>query len=101
MADATTFEEAKRCPRCGHPGEEIKAARSMQPRDGGKLYTIFCRWEGCEWENTGWAVQVDRNNELVTRARGEKTFPTLSNDQLSAGMRMIEDIKQQDLRGRE
>ena len=99
---ATTFEEAKQCPKCDTPGEAI-LYRKLE--DGGKLYTVFCRNARCEWADTSWAVQVDREDQLYQRpakvANKDKRFPTLTPDQLAMGQRLVEDAMQQDLRNKE
>ena len=62
MSDqGTTFEEAKRCPKCGQPGEEGKWTRG--PR-GSKVWQIWCRRELCPWYNTPWMVQVNPDGSV-------------------------------------
>lgn len=94
-----TLQEASYCPRCQKAGE-----RSLHRafRDNSKLYIIKCLNGDCSWYNTGWAVQVDSDGQVYEREIGprgmDKTFPTLSPDQLAYGQRLIEDIKGEDLR---
>lgn len=98
--ELTTFEKAKRCPKCDQPGEA--SLHKNLPR-GGKVYTVMCRNEKCRWFDTGWAVQVNPDGEVYDRTKDPmggklKTYPALSPGQLAAGQRAIEDMRGRDLR---
>lgn len=83
----TTFEEAKRCPRCKFPGEET----AVLPGDrGSKVHTLVCRTPGCPWENTNWIVQVQRDGSIPLRKTGDKDFPELPMWAQNQGRRMVE-----------
>lgn len=56
MPDASTnesqYEEAKRCPKCGQPGEVRKiepAPRSANLPAGTKIHTVYCQSTLCPW----------------------------------------------------
>jgi hypothetical protein len=57
----TTFEEAKRCPKCQVPGKDNRIVAVLRGvRDvpnGAKVHEILCVNERCEWYNTPWFVQ--------------------------------------------
>lgn len=57
----TTFEEAKRCPKCNEPGQE---AGSRSQRGGGEIKTIYCRNPRCAWNDTSWIVQVNADGSI-------------------------------------
>jgi hypothetical protein len=56
----TTYEEAKRCPKCQTPGEDRRqtSAGEALPQ-GTKIHHIYCVNERCEWYNTPWMIQVN------------------------------------------
>lgn len=75
---ATTFEEAKLCPRCKKPGEEASKVPARDMKPGTVVYVIFCRTPGCRWENTSWLIQVNPDGSIPTEdysKREKKTFP--------------------------
>lgn len=57
-----TFEEARRCPKCDKPGEDMGGRPSQ--RRGTKVHTIFCRTELCSWYNTSWLVSVNEDGTV-------------------------------------
>lgn len=61
--DATTFEEAKLCPKCEIPGEDVSTV-PVPGRPGTTVHTIFCRNEACTWNNTNWIVQVNPDGSI-------------------------------------
>lgn len=63
MSD-TTFEAAKRCPKCQEPGHQRHVERL---RDGGKVFGLECKNQVCPWYDTGWVVQVDKDGEIPDR----------------------------------
>src|SRR5689334_17122459 len=85
----TTYEEAKRCPKCETPGQET----SQRPRpDGSKLVTIFCRNERCSWCNTPWVVQVNADGSIPEATTNrEKSFPQVPDltDRTQASMERL------------
>lgn len=55
MADITTYEEAKTCPKCGKIGEVTRkeaAPRSARLAPGTEIHHITCKTELCPWYNT-------------------------------------------------
>lgn len=63
----TTFEEAKRCPKCEQPGRETSAHHGSY---GSTMYVIECANKRCPWYNTSYIVQVNADG----------TIPEPSND---------------------
>lgn len=60
MADST-YEEATRCPKCSEPGK----ARLKQPQGGGiMLHHVYCENRRCEWYNTCWIIQVNKDGSV-------------------------------------
>lgn len=81
----TTFEKAKRCPRCSNPGEVV----SIHPTDrGGKVHVIFCRTAGCKWQDTSWLVEINRDGSIPVRSPGDKEFTELTETQKQMGRDM-------------
>lgn len=79
---ATTFEEAKQCPRCGKVGEDVKTSTQHDRR--GNLVTvhyIYCRNILCIWLDTAWVIQVNADGSIPEPSafRG-KQFPTISDE---------------------
>jgi hypothetical protein len=62
----TSFEEARRCPKCKLPGED----RSTQPARGAGLqrgttvHMVYCVNDRCTWYNTCWVVQVNPDGSV-------------------------------------
>ena len=70
-----SWDEARRCPKCGHAGEET--VKSPGP-DGSKIITLRCDTTVCLWYNTTWVVQVLSDGTIPERhPGGEKTFPKI------------------------
>lgn len=74
----TTFEAAKRCPKCDLPGEDMGANPTKNPKV--KVHLIWCRNEPCEWYNTNWLVQVNEDGTVpeAYSQLGPKQYPKLS-----------------------
>lgn len=89
-----TFEEAKRCPRCDQPGEEVQTKHLGRK---GKAHVIHCKNEKCRWFNTGWVVQTDPDGNIPQREQGDrgqdKDYEARSEDQLAAQKRYWEDVE--------
>jgi hypothetical protein len=66
MTDALTpqYEEAKKCPRCGMPGEVTGRMPAPNTLPGTQLHTITCRNEGCRWYSTSWIIQVNPDGSI-------------------------------------
>lgn len=97
----TTFEIAKKCPKCHEPGEEI----SVQPAPGGngQVHVFVCRNDRCKAVDERWLVQTRPDGTVPNPERnaGNKIYNPLSNDAIAAGQRMVEDAVQKDLRDSE
>ena len=77
----TTFEEAKLCPKCSMPGEDV--ATTPAEKDPRKtIHTIYCRNDQCTWFNTPWLVQVNPDGSVpkAYEQLGAKQFPKLSQE---------------------
>jgi hypothetical protein len=84
MAD-TTFEEARRCPKCAEPGQgpirkrpisvwNSDGTRRHGITPGAMLHEFMCKNERCRWFNTSWQVQINPDGTIPppnapTRAR--------------------------------
>lgn len=71
----TTYEEAKRCPKCETPGQEV----AVKPgRRGSKIHTFRCPNHRCQWYNTDYIVQVNADGTIPDPdAYRPKNFPAL------------------------
>jgi hypothetical protein len=94
----STFEEAKRCPKCSEPGEEV--SENKAPSGDGVLKFFRCGNVRCIDVGERWVVQIRANGTVPqpTDDRGPKTFPNMSQDRLSHGMRVLEDAVGHDMR---
>lgn len=92
----TSFEEAKRCPKCELPGEDMGATPKTSPNTGKpvKVHTIFCRNDVCKWFNTSWIVQVNDDGTIPEpySQLGRKQFPAVSEE---SATRIRENIEAQ------
>lgn len=81
--EAPTFEEAKLCPKCGKPGEDMGGRPAR--RRGVKVHTIYCRTELCKWYNTSWLIQVNEDGSIPQAYSqiGEKQFPKVSQESIT------------------
>ena len=76
MADST-YEEARRCPRCQQPGVEVG---NRSGPHGSRLHTIQCRTPRCRWFNTDYVVQVNSDGSIPDPTlERPKHFPKLPN----------------------
>lgn len=71
----TTYEEAKRCPKCDQPGE----LRSDLPdKQGGRLHTFVCKTTTCKWyDQVSRVVSINPDGSVPTPTGHRKRFPTL------------------------
>lgn len=79
----TTFEEAKRCPKCERPGKDEGAKPGR--RAGVKVHTIRCETQLCRWYNTTWLVQVNEDGSIPEAYSqvGHKQFPKVSDESIT------------------
>lgn len=76
MAD-TTYEEAKRCPKCEQPGEKTKEEPARRV-PGARLHTIYCRNPKCKWYDTPYIIQVNADGTIPPpNAHRDRLFPGL------------------------
>jgi len=80
----TTFEQAKECPKCGKPGEDVETKHRWSDTQGARveLHIIFCRNPLCIWLDTNWIVQVNPDGSIpqAYSQLGPKQFPKLSQE---------------------
>jgi hypothetical protein len=71
---ATTFEEAKECPKCGKPGQDIESKATT--KKGVSVHIIECKTELCPWFETTWLIQVNADGSIPEpmSALGPKLF---------------------------
>lgn len=80
----TTFEEAKKCPICGQPGEVRRVDKKSRPQAQGgpyELHHVYCVTELCRWKDTPWWVQVNADGsipEAYSSANQDRIFPKAS-----------------------
>lgn len=105
--EEVTLDQASHCPRCGELGTIAKkdVKRHRIDHEWWDVYALLCVNSSCVWFNTGWLVSSNDRGIVYQRTQGErgidKTFRKLSPDQIAMGRRMVEDLKQQDLRDEE
>jgi phage FluMu protein Com len=58
----TTYEEAKRCPKCREPGRDTGVTR-RGPR-GSVIHTIECANPRCKWFNTAYIIQTNPDGTI-------------------------------------
>lgn len=59
----STYEEAKRCPKCSKPGE-VRKKTTVPGKPGAYVHVIYCVTELCPWYNTPWLVQVNADGSI-------------------------------------
>jgi hypothetical protein len=94
----TTFEDAKRCPICDMPGEEVAVTKAKD--SAGDVHIFRCENVRCREVGERWLVQTrpDGTVPQPTEDKGPKAFPSMSSDTVSRGMRVVEDAVGRDLR---
>jgi hypothetical protein len=55
-----TFDEAKACPTCKHPGKIVQSNAIT----GGTLHKLMCVNELCPWYQTFWFVETDSSGQV-------------------------------------
>ena len=100
MAEVT-FEESKRCPKCGHPGND--RVQTPLEQGHGTMHYIYCETPVCPWYNSPWMVQTMPNGEIAQRDAKrpvtDLTPTAITPDFKAAGQRYLEDLVNKDLRG--
>lgn len=85
----TTFEQARRCPRCESPGVE---GPSRQGPHRSVMYTFHCHNDRCRWYTTSWVVQVNADGSIPPPdAYRLKQFPSVPDrtDAVNATMQKL------------
>ena len=92
---ATHLHDAIKCPKCGTPGKLISNRKHDEDGIIWDLTEYMCDVKLCLWLNTSWIVQSDPNGLVYERNKGnrgmDKTFVTMSQDQLAFGRMIVED----------
>lgn len=71
----TTFEEARRCPKCQQVGDKRSERFVGQ---GIKILLLFCTNTRCTWYDTPWPVQVNPDGSIPDPPRHrDKNFPKI------------------------
>lgn len=70
----TTFDEARRCPRCEELG---LLGKSTGRRDGSRIHTVTCKNDRCKWYDTSWVVQVMADGSVAKPEKHDKFFPAI------------------------
>lgn len=93
----TTFEQAKRCPKCEQPGQIVAERRQ---RDGSVLNTVMCKNTRCRWLNTTYIVQVNADGTIPITIDRPKSFTKLP-DRTEEVQAQMENLYNQTLSGGE
>jgi len=92
----TTYEEAKRCPKCEQPGVDIGSVRGPH---GSRMHTIQCKNTRCTWYETNYSVQVNQDGSIPEPSLNRpKSYPALPQRNDADVERQMEAIYQQTLR---
>lgn len=96
----TTYEEAKRCPKCKEPG--IDVGGNLRGPHGSTMHTIQCRNVRCSWYNTNYTVQVNADGSIpeptLDRPKSFPELPKRSDEDIS---RMLDNMYNSTLKGGE
>jgi hypothetical protein len=75
-----SWEEARRCPRCGTAGVEVG---QQSDGGGGKIKVLECHNEACSWGETHerFMVQIRHDGTIPDpeESAGQRAFPAASN----------------------
>jgi hypothetical protein len=93
----TTFEEAKRCPKCKVPGAEV----NQRPGPlGSRVHSIECRNSRCRWYQTKWLVQIQSDGSIQEATEHEKRYPKV-HDRTDSVQVSMDSLLNQTLKGGE
>jgi hypothetical protein len=91
----TTYEEAKKCPKCGQPGDvrQVKPSRNNRGEEV-EVHMVYCVTVLCTWHETAWVVQVNKDGSIppAYQGLGQKQYPTISQESAS---RIEDNIRRQ------
>lgn len=94
----TTFDEARRCPRCEELGSDIGGRSGPH---GSTIHTIKCVNDRCQWFATTYIVQVMSDGSVAKPTLDrDKSFPKIP-DRTEAVQAQLERLYQQSLSGGE
>ena len=83
----TTFEEAKRCPKCERPGREVGSRKAKNGRGQPcTVHIIECATELCRWFGERYVVQVNDDGSIpsaYSSALSDKQYPRVSQESVS------------------
>lgn len=75
MSD-TTFDEARRCPKCKELGKDTG---SQKASGGSTVHKILCMNDRCKWFGTTYVVQVNADGTIPPpNLHRDKAFPALA-----------------------
>lgn len=78
MAD-TSWEEARRCPKCTDPGRSSDPTPTGE-RDGSTYVVMTCGNPRCKWYEQSWTIRVRADGTIPPAVtQREKTFVTRPN----------------------
>lgn len=95
----TTYDEARRCPRCDELGQIVKT--SQRDRAGNTLNTVLCANARCRWYNTTYLIEVRADGTVVQPHARVKSFPKLPDRSDEAIERSNQAMYQQTIAGGE
>lgn len=93
----TTFEEARRCPKCENPGADVSKRRGPL---GSTIHVIECKSSRCKWFNTTWLIQVHQDGTIQEATEHEKFYPKIP-DRTEAVQASMQALLDQSLKGGE
>lgn len=94
-ASETTFEEAKKCPKCGKSGKEVRVTSGQNDRGKPvKNHLIECVTQLCPWFGTPWVVTEYEDGSIPQpyTKLGDKQFLRISQESMT---RIEESVRHQ------
>jgi len=87
----TTYEEAKRCPKCATPGRDT--GTTTRVKGGGLLHNIVCVNPRCRWYNTSYVVQTNPDGTVppptLDREKSFRALPARSDESVDREMQNL------------
>lgn len=88
----SSWEDASRCPADQSPGKE----QGKRPFNGGQLITLTCQNTRCEYNDTGWVVQIRPDGTIPEpTTERDKFFPKLAGWQKERARDRIQNLEDQ------
>jgi hypothetical protein len=95
----TTYEEARRCPRCNNPGAVAGTRRGPH---GSTLNSFVCKTPRCRWFETQYVVQINADGTIPEPTLDrDKSFPKLPERTEEAIQAQMNRLYEQTLNGGE